>query len=93
MLGERIKSLRNVSSLSQVMLAQKLKVTKQTVSNWENDNILPSVDMLVKICEFFSVSTDYLLGLDDKKYIEVTGLSPETIRHVQQIINDIRSKK
>ena len=92
MLGEKIKLLRNVSKLSQVELAQKLEVTKQTVSNWENDNILPSIDMLIKICKFFNVSTDYILGLDDKVYIEITGLSVETISHIQQIINDIRSK-
>lgn len=92
MLGERIKLLRNVSKLSQVRLAQKLKVTKQTVSNWENDNILPSIDMLIKICKFFNVSTDYILGLDDKVYIEITGLSLETVSHIRQIINDLRSK-
>lgn len=92
MLGERIKLLRNVSKLSQVRLAQKLKVTKQTVSNWENDNILPSIDMLIKICKFFNVSTDYILGLDDKVYIEITGLSLETVSHIRQIINDLQSK-
>ena len=93
MLGERIKSLRKASKLSQVELGDKLEVTKQTVSNWENENILPSVDMLIRICNFFNVSTDYILGLDDKVYIEITGLSLEAIKHIQQIINDIRNKK
>ncbi|MBR2734576.1 MAG: helix-turn-helix transcriptional regulator [Clostridia bacterium] len=93
MLGERIKLLRKANKLNQVELGNKLEVTKQTVSNWENENILPSVDMLIKICEFFNVSTDYILGLDDKTYIEVTGLSVETLAHIQQIINDIRGKK
>ena len=93
MLGERIKSLRKASKLSQVELGNKLEVTKQTVSNWENENILPSVDMLIRICMFFNVSTDYILGLDDKVYIEITGLSLETIKHIQQIINDIINKK
>ena len=92
MLGEKIKLLRNVSKLSQVELAQNLEVTKQTVSNWENDNILPSIDMLVRICKYFNVSSDYLLGLDDKVYIEITGLSLEIICHIQQFINDLRSK-
>ena len=93
MFSDRIKMLREASKLSQVQLAQKIGVTKQTVSNWENDNILPSVEMLVKVCEFFNVSTDYILGLDDKTYIEVTGLSLEIINHIQQLINDIRNKK
>lgn len=91
MFNERLKLLRTANKLSQVDLANKLGVKKQTVSNWENDNILPSVDMLIKICNFFHVSTDYILGLDKKMYIEVSGLSVEIISHIQQIINDIRS--
>ena len=47
--------------------------------------------MLIKICKFFNVSSDYMLGIDDKTYIEVSGLSVEVISHIQQIINDIRS--
>ena len=93
MFSERIKLLRKARKLNQVQLGQHLGVKKQTISNWENDNILPSIDMLIKICNFFNVSTDYILGLDDKTYIEITGLSPEKINHVQQIINDIRNKE
>lgn len=91
MLSERIRSLRLANSLSQVELADKLGVTKQSVSNWENDNIQPSIDMLIKIARVFSVSTDYLLSLDERKYIEVTDLSDKVIAHIQQIITDIKS--
>ena len=86
MFGEMLKS-RN---LNQVQLAAQLNVTKQTISNWENNNILPSIDMLVKISHYFSVSTDYLLELDNRFYLEVSGLTVEQIAHIQQIINDIR---
>lgn len=72
-------------------MAQKLNVSKQTVSNWENNNILPSVDMLIKIAKHFSVSTDYLLELDSRKYIEITGLTDSELAHIQLIINDIRN--
>ena len=48
MLGEQIRTLRTARNLSQVQLAERLGVTKQSVSNWENNNILPSVDMLKK---------------------------------------------
>ena len=65
MFGEIIKKIRTTRNLSQVQLAKELNVSKQTVSNWENDNILPSIEMLVKISHFFSVSTDYLLELDN----------------------------
>ena len=47
MLGEQIKSLRMSRSLNQVELAKILGVTKQSVSYWENENIMPSIDMLI----------------------------------------------
>lgn len=92
MLNERIRELRVAAGLSQVELADKLGVSKQSVSNWENDNIQPSIEMLVKIARIFNVSTDYLLGQDNHTYIEVTNLTKNQIRHIQQIINDIGGK-
>lgn len=92
MLSEIIQKLRKSRGMSQVELAKKLGVTKQAVSNWENNNILPSIDMLVRIAKFFSVSTDYLLELNQTHYIEVEGLSQDEIVHVQQLINDIRER-
>lgn len=93
MLSERIRHLRISRSMSQVELAEKLGVTKQSVSNWENDNIQPSIEMLVKISKALNISTDSLLSLDKRKYVEVTGLSDEVIAHVQQVINDLLDKK
>ena len=90
MFGEMLKMMRKSRNLTQVQLAAQLNVTKQTISNWENNNILPSIDMLVKISHYFSVSTDYLLELDNRFYLEVSGLTVEQIAHIQQIINDIR---
>lgn len=89
MFGDIIKTLRLSHTLSQVQLAKSLNVSKQTVSNWENNNILPSIDMLLKLSVFFSVSTDYLLEQDNRSYIEVTGLTDTQLAHIQQIIKDI----
>lgn len=89
MFNERLRELRTASGMSQVDLAEKLGVSKQSVSNWENDNIQPSIDMLLKISRTFNVSTDFLLGEDNHRYIEVTKLTKSQIYHVQQIINDI----
>lgn len=90
MLSQKIRSIRMSRNMSQVELAKKLGVTKQSVSNWENDNIQPSIDMLIKLTEVFSVSADCLLGLDNRRYIEVSGMSDEEIGHIQQIICDIK---
>lgn len=91
-LNENIKHLRSVRNLSQVELAKALGVTKQSISNWENNNIQPSIDMLIRISVFFSVSTDFILGLDNRKYIEITGLTDCQLAHIAAIIDDIRKE-
>ena len=93
MLNEQIRELRNIRGISQIQLANKLGVTKQSVSNWENDNILPSIEMLVKIANFFEVSTDYLLGLDKKRTLDVENLTEIQISHIQLIVDNLRNAK
>ena len=92
MLGEQIKSLRMSKGLNQVEMAKIFGITKQSVSNWENENIMPSVDMLIKIAKFFSVSTDYLLGLSEEHALNTEGLSELQIAHIQTLIDDILQK-
>ena len=93
MLNETIKKLRVAGNYSQVDIAKKLSITKQTVSNWENNNIQPSVDMLVKIADLFGVTTDYLLGRESVTKIDVGGLDDEEIQHINMLINDIKKYK
>lgn len=95
MFAKRLKCLRRTQGLSQVQLAEKLGVKKQSVCNWENDNIRPSIEMLEKAADFFGVSTDYLLGRPESTYsssntIDVTGLKPKQIEHLRQIVEDLR---
>lgn len=90
MLSKRIRELRLSHGLNQVAFANDMSVTKQTVSNWENNNIQPSVDMLVKIADYFSVSTDYLLGRDDSPLLRADGLTKGQIAHIEQLIHDLR---
>lgn len=71
-------------------MAAELNVSKQTVSNWENGNILPSVDMLVRISGVFNVSTDYILGLESVPRLNVEGLSENVIAHISLLIDDYR---
>lgn len=92
MFSERIKELRKSTGLNQVQFGKKLFVTKQCVSNWENDNIMPSIDMLIRIATTFSVSTDYLLGLKNQHTVDVSGLTNSQILHIQNVINDLKEK-
>ena len=91
MINKNIRDLRILMKMSQVELAQELGVTKQCVSNWENDNILPSVEMLVKMAKFFNVTTDYLLGIDKKQIIDVSNLSSEQVAHIKLIVGDLEN--
>ncbi|MDE6293125.1 MAG: helix-turn-helix domain-containing protein [Clostridiales bacterium] len=93
MLNENIKRLRTANNITQVELAADLGVSKQCVSNWENDYIQPSIEMLIKIAKYFKVSTDFLLDLNDKNQINVDGLSDKEIAHIRLIIEDLHNKK
>lgn len=96
MFAQRFKYLRQSKGLNQVQLGENLGVKKQTISNWENDNIMPSVEMLEKIATFFQVSTDYLLGRDDALIdgvltMDITGLPPKQTEHIRAIVDDFRN--
>lgn len=90
MLSQQIRLLRQAHKMSQVELAKKLNVTKQSVSNWENDNIQPSVEMLVKIADVFSTSMDYLLGNSMKECIDVSDLPVDVVAHLRMLVEDLR---
>lgn len=92
MLSERLAEVRKANKLSQTEVATKLNVTKQSVANWENGNVMPSIDMLIKISTVFNVSSDFLLGLNNRKFIDVTSLSLEETAHIQSIINDLKKR-
>lgn len=93
MLSKRIHQLRMALGWSQVELARQLNVSKQTVSNWENDNIQPSIDMLVRLAEVFGVTTDYLLGREDAPRLDVSGLSDGAIAHLSLLIGDLKKQR
>lgn len=92
MLGQRICELRTALGWSQVQLGNRVGAAKQTVSNWENDNIQPSIEMLVRLSKIFGVTTDYLLGLEDTPRLNVEGLPQNIVAHLALLIEDYRGK-
>lgn len=92
MLNENIRSLRLSYNLSQVELASALGVSKQCISNWENDYIQPSVEMLIKIAKYFNVTTDYLLGLTGDNTVNMDGLTEKEIAHIKLLIADLLNR-
>ena len=88
-LNENIKNLRIARNMNQVEFARILNVTKQCISNWENDNVMPSIDMLCKIADAFNVSTDYLLGRKEERTVNVSKLSEEQVAHIVYLIDSL----
>lgn len=62
MLSEKIKKLRENKNLQQKDLVDYLKIAKSTYSQYESGTRMPSLDIIMKIAEFYNVSIDYLLG-------------------------------
>ena len=66
-LSEKILSLRTAGGLSQGDLAEKLEVSRQSVSKWETGQSAPDLDKIIKIADLFGVTTDYLLREGEEK--------------------------
>lgn len=60
-IGEKLFELRKKKNLSQEEVADKLNVTRQTVSKWETNQSTPDFDKIVPLCELFEISTEELL--------------------------------
>ena len=71
-LGKRIQLCRKSLGLTQDQLAEKLGVTAQAVSKWENDQSCPDITMLPKLAEIFGTTTDALLGRQSEPVHEAT---------------------
>ena len=71
-LGKRIQLCRKSLGLTQDQLAEKLGVTAQAVSKWENDQSCPDITMLPRLAEIFGTTTDALLGYQTEPVHEAT---------------------
>ncbi len=64
--GERIRNLREDKDLTQSELGEQVNMTQRKISYIERGKYEPSIDDIVSLCKFFNVSSDYLLGINDK---------------------------
>lgn len=63
---ERFNEVLKYGAVSQTVLAEKINVSKQCVSDYKSGKSVPSIETLYAICKVLDVSADYLLGLTDK---------------------------
>ena len=79
-LGEKIYELRSENNMSQGDLADKLDVSRQSVSKWENNTAVPDLDKLIKLCDIFEISLDELTGREKiERNIVLTETQKPTI--------------
>lgn len=91
--AERIKCLREKSGLSQIQLAKRLHVSRNTINSWEMSLTNPSSVCLAQLSKTFGVSADYLLNLDDGIKIDISDLSDREQELVMQLVDHFRSLK
>lgn len=90
--GEKLRELRTSFGMTQAELASRLRVTKSVVSYYELHERTPSPDVLIKLADIFHVSTDYLLGIEQRKMVDVSGLSEADIKLILMTVESLREK-
>lgn len=65
---KNLHNIRTEKGMSQLSLATKLGVAQETISAYENDKAFPSVETLIKLCDIFHVSIDFMLDRTDVRY-------------------------
>ncbi len=99
--GIRLKELRRERGLTQAQLAEKARVSRSSVANWESGIRFPDIDALKLIATLFNVPTDYLYGLSDYRYrvkipnyfeLDLTLLNDEGLRLISQYYQSLLKK-
>ena len=84
-LGEKIYKLRTKRSMTQEQLAEKIGVSRQSVSKWETDSAIPDIEKLKLLAEIFEVSITELLGMECEEDTKRKD-EKERIEHCQKEI-------
>ena len=92
--AEKLKELRKNAGMTQQQLADRIWVTKASISYYELSERDPSPEILIKIAKVFHVTTDYLLGIEDKQlYLDVSDLDEDEIQLLQHTIDILKKNR
>lgn len=80
MISHRIKELRERNHFSQAELAKILGITRSSVNAWELDISVPSTKYVIELAHLFSVSSDYLLEIEHKEVLDISGLDDDSVK-------------
>ena len=77
--GTKLRNLRENMNLSQQAVADKIKCSRKVLSNYELNKREPDFDTLIRICDFFDITTDFLLGrTTNAKHYKEMKIDPQT---------------
>ena len=93
MTADRLKALREARGWTQAELARRLNITRNGVNSWEQGLSMPSPACLVDLAKLFSVSTDYLLGVERLETVNVTGLDEKDVAMLAQLAERLRETR
>ena len=91
MTADRIKALRESRGWTQAELARRMNMTRNGINSWEQGLSMPSPQSLVDLARLFSVSTDYLLGVEKHNTVNVTGLDEKDVALIAQLAERLRN--
>ncbi len=92
-LGETLIVLRKRKGLSQEQLAEKLDLTRQTISKWELNQSTPDISYIIQLSEFFEVTTDYLIKGEQMESVEPSKGEAVLTENIHRIVMDGGSEK
>jgi transcriptional regulator with XRE-family HTH domain len=93
-LGNKLYELRKSKNLSQEDLAEKLNVTRQTVSKWETDQSTPDFDQIIPLCNLFEISANDLLDINVEITNNEKNINNEAeVKRIQQEKEEKRKQK
>lgn len=84
--GDKLKALRKSKNLTQQQLADKVELVKGSISAYEQNTKYPSLDVLIKFCNFFNVSADFLLGLSNDMFFKTASLTDEQLQLIMKLV-------
>ena len=91
-MGNKLKNLRKQKRLTQKQVADRIGLAISAVSSYEARTRYPSYDVLIKLARIYHVSTDYLLGMTDKKELDISGLKDDEVEAISQLVNILKNK-
>ena len=93
MISNRIKELRELNNFTQSEIGKILGITRSSVNAWELGISIPSTKYVIELARLFSVSTDYLLEVEHKMVLNLSGLDKDSVKILISMAQYMRKRQ